>query len=185
MDIQEVEKILENLRWLQTQMPTAIQNWQNMKPNCSYHTGVIKEICVSPGRINPLIFDPLILWLSNYILTREGRIAFPGPSGLDNFLRRGLVVITNYIAIADFFSKNPDFFVATDLNKMGETLQKQKTYQQIIETLSSKLIGCDKQLTFLFLDLTKSIKTLTPDLKRMQEFLDQKCLSLRISGVRR
>ena len=36
-----------------------------------------------------MIFAPLQKWLADYTLSREGKIAFSGPGGLDFFLKSG------------------------------------------------------------------------------------------------
>ena len=97
MDISEIESLRENINWLSKQMPKVVQNWQSTRPNCSYNFGIIREICNKPGIIAPQIFDPLIKWLADYELNREGRIAFPGASGLENFFRIGIRRIYNFI----------------------------------------------------------------------------------------
>lgn len=184
-DVKEVEEILSNLRWLQKEMPKALQNWKTVKPQCSFHTGIIREICNSPGRINSLVFDPLIRWLSDYILNRESRIAFAGPGGLDAYLKKGLRIIAQYIILIDFFSKNTDFFAPTpkvtssNLSAASEAVKKQVQYREIINTLSSKVIGCNNQLSFIFLDLSKTISDLPEDLRRVQNYLENYCLTLR------
>lgn len=187
MDVKEVEIIMENLSWLQKQMPIAIANWQASKPNCLYHPGLIGEICQNPGKLNPTIFDPLKKWLADYILNREGKIAFTGSNGLDFFLKVGLRNIFNYVIIADFFSKNPYYFAPTPpvsnitaAKKVGDT---QKQYQEFINTLSSKLIGCNEQLGFIFLQLSKTIAELPQDLMKMRSYLEDQCLSYRIRSI--
>lgn len=190
MDVNEVESIMSDLAWLQKNMPVAINNWQTTKPNCDYHTGMIKEICQSPGKLNREIFDPLIKWLADYVLNRQGKIAFAGPNGLDNFLRLGLRLITNFVVISDFFAKNPSYFVPTppissgNLANVKKATEQQAQYKEFLNLLSSKLIGCNEKLNFIFLKLSRTINNLTDDLKRMQEYLNSQCLSYRISGLK-
>jgi len=170
-DVQEVESIMENIGWLKKQMPIAISNWQGGKPNWSIgYPGVLGEVCRTPGIINSKIFDPLTKWLADYVLNREGKIAFTGPGGLDFFLKQGLRYISNFVIIADFFSRNPYYFVPFDSSSIKAkkaATDKQKQYQEFIDTLSSRLIGCNEQLAFIFLKLSGTIKSLPDDLKKM------------------
>ena len=188
-DILEVEQILENLRWLQSKMPTAIANWQATKPDCTFHVGILRDICNSPMQINNLVFDPLIKWLSDYILNREGRMAFAGPGGLDIFLRKGLRIITTYIIVADFFSNNTDFFSPNPkisketLEQYGKSIKVQKQYKNFLNEISSRVIGCNDQLSFLFLTLSKTIREVPDDLKKIQTYLENYCLSLRVKKL--
>ena len=186
-DVKDVEIIMENINWLKRQMPIAISNWQGGKPNCSIgYPGVLGEVCQTPNIIYSKIFDPLIKWLADYILNREGEIAFTGPGGLDFFLKQGLRYISNFVIVADFFSRNPYYFVpfdSTSIEAKKAATDKQKQYQEFINTLSSKLIGCNDQLAFIFLKLSKTIKSLPDDLRKMQSYLEQQCLSYRIRKI--
>lgn len=185
MDIKEVEQILDNLRWLQSKMPIAVANWQSTKPNCVFTSGALRQICEAPGKLNSFVFDPLIKWLADYILSREGVIKFQ-PGQLNDFLRKGLRTITNYVVVADFFSKNPDFFAPNPkissgtLQQFSQNVKVQGQYRDFLNTLSSKLIGCNDKLRFVFLSLSKTVPNLSPDLKKMQDYLDAQCLSLRV-----
>ena len=79
MDITEVESLRDNILWLRDRMPNLLSNWQSTKPNCEFNSGLIKEICYRPKTLVPNIFEPLIKWLFDYQLNREGRLAFPVP----------------------------------------------------------------------------------------------------------
>ena len=138
-----------------------------------------------------MIFDPLQKWLADYTLSREGKIAFSGPGGLDFFLKSGLRNIFQFTEIADFFSKNPQYLAPVpspitqaNLGQAQKAAQMQKQYSEFINTFSSRLIGCNKQLSFLFLDLSKTIKNLPTDLVNMQNRLEQKCNSYRIAQLK-
>ena len=189
-DLQEIGTLQENLGWLRTQFKRGTQTWQSSKPDCRFYSGIVKEICDYPGKLDGLVFDPLQKWLADYILSREGRIAFSGPGGLDYFLKSGLRTIFYFTEIADFFSKNPQYLSTTppitkaDLSKAKEAVDKQKQYTQIINTISSKLIGCNQELSFLFLQLSKTIKNLPQDLLEMQKKLENKCNSYRIAKLK-
>ena len=189
MEISEVEELMENLTFVRDQMSIAVKNWKGTKPICSYEIGVIKEICEYPGKLNPLIFDPLLKWLADYILNREGKIAFTGRGGLDSFLRVGLRNIYNFIFLADFFSRNPNYFVpiapSATLQAKKEAINKQAAYQGILDALSSKLIGCNEKLGFIFLKLSKTISVLPDDLKKMQSYLENQCLTYRKRNIKR
>jgi hypothetical protein len=186
MDVKEVEQLRENIRWLQKVMPTALNNWYNSRKvsgiNCEAYPGVVKEICYKPGLLNSNIFDPVLKWLSDYQLNREGRMAFPGPKGLDTFLKVGLRTIYKFVIVADFFSRNPDFFIP---DFTGAGVKKQKEFQDFIDLLNSKLIGCNEKLSFIFLKLSKTIPNLPEDLKAMQKYLDDHCLSLKIRELKK
>lgn len=189
-DVKEVENIMENIGWLKSQMAIAISNWQGGKPNCSIgYSGILGDICRNPNTFSSKVFDPLTKWLADYVLNREGKIAFTGAGGLDFFLKQGLRHISNFIVVADFFSKNPYYFVpnppisVSNLQANKEAGEKQKIYQDFINTLSSKLIGCNDQLGFIFLKLSKTIKSLPSDLAKMQSYLESQCLSYRIRSI--
>ena len=64
-----------------------------------------------------------------------------------------------------------------------EAADKQKIYQDFINTLSSKLIGCNEQLGFIFLKLSKTVKSLPSDLGKMQSYLESQCLSYRMRAI--
>jgi len=186
MDIKEVETLRENITWLQKNMPTVIDNWNKSRKvsgmTCEIYPSIIREICNKPGLLNSNIFDPVLKWLADYQLNREGQKAFAGANGLDTFLKIGLRSIYNFVFVADFFSKNTDFFVP------GYTfadVKKQKYYEEIINLLNSKLIGCNEKLSFLFLKLSRTIKNLPDDLKKMQNYLDDQCVSLRIRELKK
>lgn len=186
-DVKEIEEIIENLKWLAGKMPGALDNWQKTKPNCLYHTSWVKEICEKPGKIKD-IFDPLIKWLFDYILSREGKIAFAGSAGLDAFLKKGLVLISNFIIVADFFSKNTQYFYPSpDPTKQKEYFESKKNQNlqtEIIQNMMSRLIGCNEKFSFLFLRLSKTINKLPDDLKRLQDYLERECISLKVSNLK-
>jgi hypothetical protein len=191
-DLREVEEIRNNIKWLQEKMPNAIKNWLSTKPNCNYQTGLIKEICSNPYVLNRDVFDPLIKWLYDYQLNREGKLAFTGSNGVDYFLKLGLNYIYKFVVVVDFFTRNPDFFApnppgpvtSANLKENSEARKIQNDYQQILNILSSKLIGCDEKLSFLFLKLSRTVKNLPDNLKKIQTYLDQKCLSLKATSLK-
>lgn len=186
MDIKQVEELRDNIRWLQKVMPSALNNWANSRKvsgiNCEAYPSLVKEICYKPGVLNSSIFDPVLKWLSDYQLSREGQIAFPGPKGLDTFLKLGLRNIYKFVFVADFFSRNPDFFIP---DFSGAGIKKQNEYEDFINILNSKLIGCNEKLAFIFLKLSKTVKDLPEDLKAMQKFLDDHCLSLKLRELKK
>lgn len=175
-DVQEIENIRSELKNLRNDINKGIVNWQKTNPRCDYEYGLVAEICKSPGKINTLVFDPMEKWLADYILTREGKLAFTGPGSLDGFLKIGLRTIHNFVTIADFFSRNPQYLVSgTD---------KQKLYVKLLDTISSNLIGCNEKLAFIFLKLSKTIKVLPEDLLKIQSDLETKCNTYRIRGLK-
>jgi hypothetical protein len=175
MDIKEVDLLRDNVLWLRDRMPTAMGNWQASKPNCEYNTGLIKDICYRPGTLISEVFDPMIKWLSDYILEREGRIK----TDTDTFLKAGLYRMFRFVTVADYFAKNSQYFVGNNFGKA------QKDYRDFINILLEKLIGCNKQMTFMFLQLTKTVKNLPDDLRQMQIYLENQCTSLKIRNLER
>lgn len=177
-DVEEVELLRDNVLWLKQRMPVAIKNWKIRDPNCNFSAGLVRDLCYKPANILPEIFDPLIKWLSDYILYREGRIKL---NNVDDFLRVGLVNIYRFVLLADTFMKNSHYFIPSN---MPRSIKSENEYREFINILLSKLIGCNKQLNFLFIDLSKTIKGLVPELVQMQNFLQNECLSLRIENLR-
>ena len=132
MDISEVESLRENILWLKNRMPNYLANWQASRPVCEYNTGLIKEICNKPGILVPEVFDPLIKWLFDYELNRDGRLAFAGQAGVDNFLKAGLYRIYRFIVVSDFFSNNPQYFSPSASPEDFEAYTKSKKSQKDI-----------------------------------------------------
>ncbi len=186
MDIRDVENLRDNVLWLGQRMPGFMQRWQASKPNCEYNTGLIKEICYKPGILGIEVFDPVIKWLSDYILNREGSLKIVN---VDDFLKAGLYRIFRFVTVADFFAQNTQYFVpyqALDQNKLSEYrtyLKSQKDYQEFINLLLGKLIGCNDKLHFIFKKLLKTVDKLPEDLQKMQAYLENKCVSLRIQAL--
>jgi len=83
--------------------------------------------------------------------------------------------------ISDFFSKNTDYFVP---NFEKQSREKQKEYKEFLNILTSKLIGCNEKLSFIFLKLSKTIKNLSDELKSMQNYLENYCLTLRAEALK-
>ena len=186
MDITEVESIRDNILWMEKRMPLFINNRKLSKPNCDYQTGLIKEICYNPASLVPTVFEPMIKWLFDYELNRDGKLKF---QNLDNFLKAGLYRIYRFIMVANFISDNPQFYApSADANQFtayAESKKAQNTFSEFVDVLSSKLIGCNKQLNFLFLDLSKTIKNLPEDLKKVQNYLENQCVSLKLKDLRK
>lgn len=189
MDISEIESLKENISWLSNRMPNYLANWQSIRPNCNFNYGLIREICNKPGILVPQVFNPLLIWLDDYKANREGRLAFAGQGGVDNFLRFGLRRIYNFVIVADFFSQNSNFFAPSPLPEQKEAyFQSKKTQRQFsefIDILNSKLIGCNEKLSFLFIKLSSTIKTLPEDLLGMKTYLQNYCTSLKIKQLRK
>ena len=189
MEISEVDNLRDNISWLRSKMPKVVNNWQSTRPNCNYNFGIVKEVCLKPGLMVSKIFDPLIKWLFDYELNREGKLAFPGTAAAQNFYRLGLRLVYNFILISDFLSQNPQYYTpsapVSNLPAYKETRKSQKEFSDFVDLLSSKMIGCNEQMSFLFLKLSKSVPNLTDDLKRMQEYLSNYCTSLRIKELKK
>jgi hypothetical protein len=188
MDIKDVENLRDNVLWLEKRMPGVMTRWQESKPNCEFHTGVIKEICYRLGTIVTDVFDPVSKWLSDYILNREGVLPI---ADVDGFLRQGIYRIFKFVVVADFFSQNPQYFVPfqvfdkSNISAYTASLKTQKDYQEFIDLLVSKLIGCGEKLNFVFLKLAKTVKTLSPELSNMQNYLQNECAFLRVRALKR
>ncbi len=186
MDIRDVETLRDNVLWLGQRMPAFMQRWQASKPNCEYNAGLIKDICYKPGILGSEVFDPVVKWLSDYILNREGTMKI---DNVDDFLKAGLYRIFRFVTVADFFTKNPQYFVpyqALDKNDLAgyrTYLKSQKDYQEFINLLMGKLIGCNDKLHFIFKKLLKTVKTLPEDLQRMQTYLENQCFSLKVRAL--
>lgn len=189
MDVKEVESLRDNILWLKNRMPNYLTNWQSSRPVCEYNTGLIKEICNKPGILIPQVFDPLIKWLFDYELNRDGRLAFAGPSGVDKFLTSGLYRIYRFVVVADFFSNNPQYFSPSpspeDFTAYTKSKKAQKEFSEFLDVLNSKLIGCNEKLSFLFIKLSRTIKKLPEELQRVQQYLENYCNSLRIKQLRK
>jgi len=189
MDLPEIKSLKDNISWLKERIPNALGNWQATKPNCNYNSGLIKEVCNKPGILVPQVFNPLLVWLDDYKLNREGKLAFPGPSGVDNFLRIGLRRIYNFVIISEFFSDNPQYFSpspsTTNFPAYQESKKTQQQFSDFLDILSSKLIGCNESLTFLFIKLSSTIRTLPEDLRFMKGYLENYCSTLRIKQLRK
>ena len=189
MDITEVESIRDNILWLRDRMPNVIANWKSTNPNCDFNSGLIKEICYNPGILVPNVFEPLIKWLFDYQLNREGRLAFAGTSGVDNFLKAGLYRIYRFVMVSEFLSQNSQYFVPSapvgSPDAYFKSKKSQNEFSEFVDILISKLIGCNKDLSFVFLNLSKTIKNLPPDLKKVENYLENQCVSLRIKDLRK
>ena len=176
MDIKDADLLRDNVIWLRDRMPSALNNWQSTKPDCEYNSGLIKDICYKPGILLPQVFEPLIKWLSDYILSREGKIMY---QDLDNFLRAGLYRIFRFVTVMDYFAMNTSYFVPN-----AREVKSRNNYQEFIDTLISKLIGCNQDLAFVFLKLIGTVK-LNSDLQNMQNYLQNECSTIRIRALKR
>ena len=186
MDIREVSQLRDDVLWLRDRMPAAMARWSGSRPNCEYNAGLIKDICYRPGILIPEVFDPVIKWLSDYILNREGTMKIVN---VDDFLRAGIYRIFRFITVADFFAKNPQYFTPyvppQDFNAYAAASKAQADYREFINLLSEKLIGCNDKLHFIFLKLSKTIPNLTPDLQQMQTYLANHCTFLKVRALER
>jgi len=186
MDIKEVEDIRDNILWLEKRIPEFVNNWKLSKPNCEYQSGLIKEICYNPQTLIPKVFEPLIKWLFDYELNRDGKLQFPD---VDNFLKAGLYRIYRFVMVSEFISQNPQFYSPSPSPNQFEAYSKskksQREFSEFIDILTSKLIGCNKQLNFLFINLSKTIKNLPEDLRNVQNYLENQCVSLKIKDLKR
>lgn len=191
-DITEVKSLLDNLKYIEGVLPSAINNWRNEIKTCDWAVtyqsqGVLKSLCERPGTLSRDIFTPLYSFLNGYIANREGRQAFSG-KGLDVFLGRGLRAIKNFAIVADFFAKNPQYIVPNQSVSNFEAYKaagvKQCQYKDLIMTITERLIGCKQGLNFKFLPLINTVKTFTPELQDVRQFLQSQCDSMRIERLR-
>lgn len=190
---EEIEKLIDDIKWLNKTMPTAVKNWNNTRPNCDLFSGILKNLCENPNILNRVIFDPLIKWLFDYILVLDKKIDIGKKFGsLDEFLKIGLRVMAKFIVTAEFFSKHTDLFLPDPpgpmgseyVSKMVEINKQRDQYRRFINLLSSKLIGCQETTALMFLSLTKTIKNLDNDLKSLINYLDNRCTDIRLEKLK-
>lgn len=188
--VTEIKTLIDNLQFLEKALPTAINNWKKQIKTCDWAVGssVLKKICENPGTLHNEVFVPLYSFLNNYILNREGKLAFTS-QGLDSFLLKGLVAIQKYIVLSDFFAKNPSYFVPNVSITQGFEASKvatvnQNKYKDFIFTLNEKLIGCKDNLSFIFLKLVGTVKNMSPELEQTKSYLNDQCASIRIARLR-
>lgn len=192
-DVVEIKLILDNLEYLEKQLPEAISRWRKKIKTCDWAVGymskqVLKSICKSPGKLGPTIFAPLYSFLNTYIALREKRLAYTGKN-LDNFFKRGLRAIQRYTVLSNFFSENPHYFVPDEslanIKKFTEARVFQQKYKQFIIALNERLIGCKNDLNFLFLKLLGTMKDpLSKELKDMKTYLENQCLFMRAEKLK-
>jgi hypothetical protein len=193
----EIGDLRNNILWLEKQMPRALKNWLNTKPSCDFLGGILKNICETPGVINKTVFDPVVKWLADYELLKERRLDLKSKNlTLDDFLKIGLRVISKFIIVAEFFANHTDFLApypdsrtkGTDPQyneKLFAANKAQKEYGEFINLLSSKLIGCNEKMGFMFLKLSKTISNLPPELQQMQNYLENQCINLRVKNLKK
>lgn len=194
-DVTEVKVLLNNLQTLEKKLPGAIQRWKQDIKSCNSaiafmrdESALLKDLCERPGTFGTNIFGPIYSFLNAYIANREGRMAFTGPS-LDAYLLRGLRAIYNYSVVADFFARNPQYFVSPVPVSAGlEALTKaqiesNKQKDEILSTIE-RLIGCKKELNFMFLRLLSTVKNLNPDMQKFKSLLEDECRSVQIERLK-
>lgn len=182
-DVVEVKTIIDSLKYLETQFPSAIQNWKNQIKTCDGATGILKRLCENPNIVRTEIFGPLYQFLNTYIANREGKVAFTGPT-LDTFLKKGLRAIQAYTVVSDFFAKHPEYFIpdvpyTKDPKGYTAAVLEQKKYKDFIFTINERLIGCKDKLNFMFLKLLTTVKNMPQELVDMKNYLENQCLFMR------
>lgn len=177
-----VDDIIDNVRYLEGIMPGIIGKFINDKRkyrSCDelvaglsgrpHRKNVIRRLCEETGKWRQIFFEPLINWLEKYQQNRRGELAFTRTS-LDNFIRRGIVIIHNFVVLTTYFADN--FVIYLDSSK---------DLAEFIYRLDQKLIGCGLDPAFPFLDLSATVQPLVEDLKDMRSYLDTTCVSTRVS----
>lgn len=202
--VNEINSLMKDIKWLEEQMPVAISNWKaDMKvrypggcqdlvlnfPATAHRRNVIKKICQSPGTYKRDFFESLYNWLEKYKRNRQGTLAFTTKS-LDNFVRRGIVLIHNFVVLTTYFADQSEFFApllpstSANITMNKELYAKQKQYKEYIYRLNQRLIGCSDRAIFPFLRLSGSVQTLVTDLLDMRDYLAQQCLRIRAELLR-
>lgn len=191
-DVTEVKTLLDNLQFLEKQLSNAISNWKKNIKSCDLviqhpKENILKQVCENPKILNTGVFGSLYSFLNTYINIREGKIALTG--GLDPFLLKGLRAMQNYIVIADFFARNPYYlYPSVSISQGIEAAKKsgteQERYKDFIFTLNEKLIGCKEDLNFMFLKLIGTVKNMNEEMQGLKNYLNDKCLSIRIERLK-
>lgn len=192
-DVTEVKTLLDNLQFLEKQMPNAILNWKKDIKRCDLVSArptenILKRVCENPRILNTEVFGPLYSFLNTYINNREGKIALTG--GLDSFLLRGLRAMQNYIVIADFFARNPYYLypsvsISQGIEAAKKSATEQERYKDFIFTLNEKLIGCKEDLNFMFLKLIGTVKNMNEEMQGLKQYLSDNCASIRIARLKK
>lgn len=188
-DISEVKQLIDNVKYINGVFTNGLRLWRPETQNCSLAVGYksqgfLNRICEYPQTLQTELFTPLIDWLEKYKNNREGKIAFT-PGTLDSFLKRGLMLVYRFTIVADLFIKNPDYLFPTpalrtnqDIPKINQARVNQNKYKEFIILLNERLIGCNKQMKFLLVDLFETVKDKT-EFDGIKKYLDDQCLFLR------
>jgi len=192
-DVTEVKTLIDNLQFLEKQLPNAVSNWKGDIKSCDLVgarplENILKRVCENPRVLHDEVFGPLYSFLNTYLGNREGRIAFT-PATLDPFLLRGLRAVQNYIVIADFFARNPSYLypsvsVSQDIEAAKKSATTQEKYKDFIFTLNEKLIGCKDNLNFMFLKLLGTVKNMNSEMEQLKQYLSDNCNSIRIARLK-
>jgi len=175
------EQLMEDVTFLEGKMGAFISDFNKQRKkgykDCEdfvfYYSGrphrknVIRRLCEESYKWQTIFFTPLLNWLEKYNLNRQGRLAFTTKS-LDNFLRRGIVIIHNFVVLTSYFADHYNIY-----------LDGNKDLAEFIYRLNQKLIGCGLDPDFPFLALSETVQPLVEDLEDMRDYLYGHCLTSR------
>lgn len=179
-ETEDIEILIDNLKWLEGEMPKALKGWMDTRPACDAYPNLTKRMCQNPKLVKEQILDPVIKWLYDYQLKKES-------GKLDRtFILLGLRKIYDFIFFAEFLSKNTDFFTGQNKGGKPEDLfalyKKRQQYRNILNAISERLIGCRDTLSFIFLRLSEGIP-LNEDMKKIRDYLHNRCVFLKYESL--
>ena len=190
LDIETVETIFHAMKYLEQVLPFAISRWRGsalISGDCANARGsmikgnMLKQVCESPSTLRGLIFEPMYSFLNTYIQNRvpnsQGKLLALTGSAKTTFLLKGLTAIHNFVQVADFFSRHPDF-----LTSSGTEAEKTKA---LILKLEEAMIGCNQVQQFAYLSLSKDIPegNLSLDIQNKLIDLKAECNSIKIEQL--
>lgn len=190
----EIGSLIDNIKYIEKQVPSILVAWKKERKRLyrrgcdealTYYTGkphrknVIRRLCEEPTKYERLFFTPLYNWLEKYQKNRSGQLAFTKIS-LDNFLRRGIVLIHNFVVMSTYFADNIGNYTPKDF----KTFERQRQFKEFVYRLNLKLIGCARNSIFPFLELSGTVQPLVDDLEDMRNFLSDQCALLRVKLLR-
>ena len=195
-DLIEIKLIINNLEFLEKELPIAIGRWKNHIKNCDWarihlSRGILRALCENPKILHEQIFAPVYTFLRVYMGIRDKSIAYAGKK-LDNLFREGLNSIQRYLVVSDFFADNPQYFVpgvsVTHFQKHKESQTNQNKYREYIKTLNERLIGCKDINEFKFLKLLDTVKSFPSGTQKLfkanKDYLEQMCIDIHTTKLK-
>lgn len=173
-EIKEAKLILDNLIWLKTIYPQAINKWRSsLTIKCSNLEKIhpeIRTICEDKDRITNLL-NSMITWMNQYILVRERDLE---PS--EDQLKEMLDLLTSFTIITSFFEDKMRFF--------SSKTQQNNAYKAILAEIIIKLIGCREAIYFFLASLFSRMKNITSYDQERIDYLLNRCRQLRIASLK-